>query len=74
MASLKSITKLIIFVIGGIAILIVGSFMLGSIMRLWGRKDATKKSKGLKRQYHGIICISILSISMLILLQHLYVM
>ena len=50
MASLKSIAKFIIFIIGGIAILVVGSFMLGSIMRLWERKDPTKKSKGLKRQ------------------------
>ncbi len=42
MVSFKSITKAIVLIISGIAIVVVGGFMMGAVARLWSPKDAKK--------------------------------
>ncbi len=42
MVSSKSIVKAIILIISGIAIVVVGGFMMGAVARLWSPKDAGK--------------------------------
>jgi uncharacterized membrane protein SpoIIM required for sporulation len=47
MASLKTIVKGIVLVISGIAIVVVGGFMMGAVARLWlpkGKKDQSSSS------------------------------
>lgn len=44
MASLKAVTKAIVLIISGIAIVVVGGFMMGAVARLWSPKDAKKPS------------------------------
>jgi Na+-transporting methylmalonyl-CoA/oxaloacetate decarboxylase gamma subunit len=39
MASFKSILKGIVLVISGVAIVVVGGFMMGAVARLWLPKD-----------------------------------
>ncbi len=42
MVSFKSATKIIILIISGIAIVVVGGFMMGAIARLWSPKNSKK--------------------------------
>ncbi|MDE1727331.1 MAG: hypothetical protein KGH89_08745 [Thaumarchaeota archaeon] len=42
MASFKSVVKAIVLIISGIAIVVVGGFMMGAVARLWLPKDAKK--------------------------------
>lgn len=42
MASFKSVTKAVILIISGIAIVVVGGFMMGAVARLWSPKHAKK--------------------------------
>jgi len=43
MASIKSVIKGIILVISGVAIVVVGGFMIGAVARLWLPKDKKKQ-------------------------------
>lgn len=43
MASVKSLLKAITVVFSGLAILIVGAFMIGAVARLWLPKDKNRK-------------------------------
>ncbi|MDE1766739.1 MAG: hypothetical protein KGI27_10780 [Thaumarchaeota archaeon] len=43
MASFKSVAKVIVLIISGIAIVVVGGFMMGAVARLWMPKDAKKQ-------------------------------
>ncbi|HXX05696.1 MAG TPA: hypothetical protein VEJ68_02630 [Candidatus Bathyarchaeia archaeon] len=43
MTSIKSVIKGIVLVISGIAIVIVGGFMMGAVARLWLPKDKKKQ-------------------------------
>ncbi len=45
MASFKSVVKAIVLIISGIAIVIVGGFMMGAVARLWLPKDTKKQEK-----------------------------
>ena len=42
MSKLKEIVKIIIFLIGGFAIIVVGGFMMRSIAKLWENNDDKK--------------------------------
>ncbi|MDE1829146.1 MAG: hypothetical protein KGI25_02370 [Thaumarchaeota archaeon] len=42
MISFKSVTKAIVLIISGIAIVVVGGFMMGAVARLWSPKHAKK--------------------------------
>ena len=42
MVSIKSVAKAFIFIISGIAIVVVGGFMMGAVARLWMPKDDKK--------------------------------
>jgi hypothetical protein len=44
MVSFKSVVRAIVLIISGIAIIVVGGFMMGAVARLWLPKDK-KKSK-----------------------------
>lgn len=44
MVSAKSIVKAIVLIISGIAIVVVGGFMMGAIARLWAPKE-NRRSK-----------------------------
>ncbi|MGB6462931.1 MAG: hypothetical protein WA799_06005 [Nitrosotalea sp.] len=44
MISFKSVVRAIVLIISGIAIVVVGGFMMGAVARLWLPKDK-KKSK-----------------------------
>lgn len=47
MASFKSVIKGVVLVISGIAIVVVGGFMMGAVARLWlpkGKKDQGSSS------------------------------
>ena len=46
MDSLKSIAKGIALVISGMAIIVVGGFMMGAVARLWLPKDKKKEDSG----------------------------
>ena len=52
MSKLKDATKVIIFLIGGFAIVVVGAFMMRSIAKLWetseDKKDAPKRKYNFK--------------------------
>lgn len=50
MSKLKDITKVIIFLIGGFAIVVVGGFMMRSIAKLWENNDDKKNAP--KRKYN----------------------
>jgi len=39
MGSFKSVVKAVVLVISGIAIVVVGGFMMGAVARLWMPKD-----------------------------------
>ena len=43
MTSIKSVVKGIILVISGIAIVVVGGFMIGAVARLWLPKEKKKE-------------------------------
>ena len=43
LASIKDIGKLIIFVVGGLVAIIVGSFMIRGTMHMWDNEDDGKK-------------------------------
>jgi uncharacterized membrane protein SpoIIM required for sporulation len=43
MSSFKSIAKGIVLMISGIAIVVVGGFMIGAVARLWLPKDKKKQ-------------------------------
>jgi len=43
MSSFKSVIKGILLVISGIAIIVVGGFMIGAVARLWLPKDKKKQ-------------------------------
>ena len=49
MSKIKDVTKVIIFLIGGFAIVVVGGFMMRSIARLWENNDNKKDIP--KREY-----------------------
>lgn len=51
MTRLKDVTKVIIFLIGGFAIVVVGGFMMRSIAKLWDKND-DKKQDVQKRKYN----------------------
>jgi hypothetical protein len=42
MVSFKSVVRAIVLVISGIAIVVVGGFMMGAVARLWLPKDKKK--------------------------------
>ncbi|MGI0087758.1 MAG: hypothetical protein ACREBI_07330 [Nitrosotalea sp.] len=42
MVSFKSVVKTIVLIISGIAIVVVGGFMMGAVARLWLPKDKKK--------------------------------
>ncbi len=42
MPPFKSVAKAIVLIISGIAIVVVGGFMMGAVARLWSPKDAKK--------------------------------
>ena len=42
MASFKSVVRAIVLIISGIAIVVVGGFMMGAVARLWLPKDKKK--------------------------------
>jgi predicted permease len=46
MTSFKSVVKGIGLVISGVAIVVVGGFMIGAIARLWLPKDKKKEDSG----------------------------
>ena len=48
MSKIKTVTKAIVMIISGIAIVVVGGFMMGAIARLWTGKEP-KNSKDQKR-------------------------
>jgi len=48
MLKIKTVVKVIVMIISGIAIVVVGGFMMGAIARLWTGKE-TKNSKDQKR-------------------------
>ena len=50
MSKLKDIAKVVIFLIGGFAIVVVGGFMMRSIAKLWENNDDKKDT--LKRKYN----------------------
>src|SRR5574341_1117057 len=43
MAKLKDVVKVIVFLIGGFAIIVVGGFMMRSIAKLWENNDRKKQ-------------------------------
>lgn len=43
MTSFKSVIKGIVLVISGVAIVVVGGFMIGAVARLWLPKDKKKQ-------------------------------
>ncbi|VVC05412.1 Uncharacterised protein [uncultured archaeon] len=47
MTSIKSVIKGMAVVISGIAIVVVGGFMIGAVARLWLPKDKKKEDSGL---------------------------
>ena len=51
MPKLKDAAKVIIFLIGGFAIIVVGGFMMRSIAKLWENNDNKKQDKQ-KRKYN----------------------
>ena len=46
MTSIKSVLKGAAIVISGIAIVVVGGFMMGAVARLWLPKDKKKEDSG----------------------------
>jgi hypothetical protein len=48
MLKIKTVAKVIVMIISGIAIVVVGGFMMGAIARLWTGKE-TKNSKDQKQ-------------------------
>ena len=50
MPKLKDIAKVVIFLIGGFAIVVVGGFMMRSIAKLWENNDDKKDAP--KRKYN----------------------
>ncbi len=44
MVSIKSVVKAMVIVISGIAIVVVGGFMMGAVARLWMPKDKKNKN------------------------------
>jgi len=50
MSKLKDIAKVVIFLIGGFAIVVVGGFMMRSIAKLWENNDDKKDAP--KRKYN----------------------
>ncbi|HJU14137.1 MAG TPA: hypothetical protein VJ792_06725 [Candidatus Nitrosotalea sp.] len=42
MVSFKSVVKAFVLIVSGIAIVVVGGFMMGAVARLWLPKDAKK--------------------------------
>ena len=49
MSKLKDVVKVIIFLVGGFAIIVVGGFMMRSIAKLWDSDDNKKDVP--KRKY-----------------------
>ena len=43
MVSLKSVVKAAVLIVSGIAIVVVGGFMMGAVARLWLPKDSKNK-------------------------------
>jgi len=50
MPKVKDIVKVFIFLIGGVAIVVVGGFMMRSITKLWEKKDTDNQDIP-KRKY-----------------------
>jgi len=48
MSKIKTVAKTIVVIISGVAIVVVGGFMMGAIARLWAGKEP-KNSKDKKR-------------------------
>ena len=48
MPKIKNVAKVIVMIISGIAIVVVGGFMMGAIARLWAGKEP-KNSRDQKR-------------------------
>ena len=44
LASIKSIGRFFIFIVGGLVAIIVGSFMIRGTMHMWDNPDSDKKS------------------------------
>jgi hypothetical protein len=49
MSKIKDVTKVVIFLIGGFAIVVVGGFMMRSVARLWENNENKKDTP--KREY-----------------------
>ena len=45
MTSAKSVVKAIVLAVSGIAIIVVGGFMMGAIARLWSPKEEKNQTK-----------------------------
>lgn len=43
MASFKSVVRAFVLVVSGIAIIVVGGFMMGAVARLWMPRDTKKE-------------------------------
>jgi len=50
MSKIKNVGKVIIFLIGGVAIIVVGGFMMRSIAKLWEKNEDKKDIP--KRKYN----------------------
>ena len=48
MASIKSVGKVFAIIVSGIAIVVVGGFMMGAVARLWLPKDKKDKQKSIQ--------------------------
>jgi len=48
MKSIKSVVKAFVLVISGVAIIVVGGFMMGAVARLWLPKDKKEKKPSSK--------------------------
>ena len=42
MSKIKTVAKTIVMIISGVAIVVVGGFMMGAIARLWAGKEPKK--------------------------------
>ncbi len=55
MTSIKSIVKAFVLVVSGVAIVVVGGFMMGAIARLWLPKEQKNQGKSNSKDDAGDI-------------------
>ncbi len=55
MTSIKSIVKAFVLVVSGVAIVVVGGFMMGAIARLWLPKEQKNQGKSTSKDDAGDI-------------------